>query len=153
MRASFTIKLRRFLASRSGGAAVELAVVFPFLLLLVAGVVDFGRVFYTSVAVANAARAGAEYGSRNFEAPTDTAGMRQFAQQDGNEVGTLAISARYYCRCGATTSNPPCAACNGGAAPDVFVEVTASRTVDFLLPYPGLPSSFAVSRKATFRTQ
>ena len=68
-----------FRRSESGGAAVELAVVLPFLLLIVAGVVDYGRAYYTATTVANAARAGAEYGARDPAFTGDTAEMNEFA--------------------------------------------------------------------------
>ena len=149
---------RRFGRTRSGGAAVELAVVFPVLLLLIIGVVDYGRVFYTSVAVSNAARAGAEWGAQSSTTSggptnvTDTAGMKAFAQADGNEAGTLTVTPLVYCECGGAAHS--CTnACGGGAAPDVFVKITASKSVSMFLPYPGLPSSILVSRTAIFRSQ
>jgi Flp pilus assembly protein TadG len=131
---------------------VELAVVFPILLLLIIGVADYGRVFFTSITVANAARAGAEFGTRNAGAVTDTAAMNAFAQADGNEVGTIDFTTRTYCQCGSAAQ--ACTSfCTGGVAPDVFVEVIASKTVRTLLKYPGLPDSVNIRRKAVFRTQ
>ena len=47
--------------SRRGAALVELALLSPFLLFLFVIVVDFGRIFYYSQTVQNAARAGALY--------------------------------------------------------------------------------------------
>lgn len=144
--------LRRFARSSSGGAAVELAVVFPVLLLLIIAIVDYGRVFYTSVVVSNAARAGAEYGAQGIAFAVDTAGQRDYAQTDGNEAGALTIASRFYCECSGAANNT-CGFC-GGAAPDVFVEVTATKAVNMMLPYPGFPSTITIVRKATFpRTQ
>lgn len=48
---------------RSGTAATEFALVAPVLLLLTFGTVDFARVMHTSIALANAARAGVDYGA------------------------------------------------------------------------------------------
>jgi len=42
-------------------ALVEYALVLPLLLLLVLGVMDFGRMFYTKMILTNAAREGANY--------------------------------------------------------------------------------------------
>lgn len=47
---------------QSGQSAVEFAVVISVLLLLIMGVVDFGRAFFAYNVVANAAREGARYG-------------------------------------------------------------------------------------------
>lgn len=42
-----------------GAAAVEFAIVVPLLLLVLLGLVDFGRLFYVEVSLANASREGA----------------------------------------------------------------------------------------------
>ncbi|GGB43479.1 hypothetical protein GCM10011492_38090 [Flexivirga endophytica] len=42
-----------------GASAVEFALVLPLLVLLIGGMVDFGRAFYTEVTLTNAAREGA----------------------------------------------------------------------------------------------
>jgi len=142
-------RLRR---SQSGSAAVELALVLPILLLLIIGVVDYGRAFYTSITVANAARAGAEYGAQGPATSVDTAGMKTFAQGDGQDAGTLTLSAQTYCEC-AGAVQVCTSTCPGGIAPDVFVEVTATKAVSMFFDYPGLPDTLTIVRKATFRSQ
>ena len=42
-----------------GAAAVEMAIILPLLLLVIGGIVDFGRFFFSQVTFANAAREGA----------------------------------------------------------------------------------------------
>lgn len=42
-----------------GAAAVEMAIVLPLLLLIVFGIIDFGRLLYTKVELSSAAREGA----------------------------------------------------------------------------------------------
>jgi Flp pilus assembly protein TadG len=42
-----------------GAAAVEMAIVLPMLLLIVGGLVDLGRAYYTNLIITNAAREGA----------------------------------------------------------------------------------------------
>ena len=42
-----------------GAAAVEMAIILPVLLLVIGGIVDFGRAFYYSVVTTSAAREGA----------------------------------------------------------------------------------------------
>jgi len=44
-----------------GQSVVEFALVFPILILILMGTIDFGRLFYSYVTVTNAARVGAEY--------------------------------------------------------------------------------------------
>ena len=48
--------------SRLGAAATELALIMPVLILLILGCLDFGRFVNSSIAVTNAARAGAGIG-------------------------------------------------------------------------------------------
>ena len=50
---------------RRGAAAVEFALVLPVLITIVLGCVDFGRFASTYIAVTNAARVGASFGSLN----------------------------------------------------------------------------------------
>lgn len=148
-------KSRRFIRSCAGGAAVELAVVFPVLVLLLIGVADYGRVFFTSIAVANAARAGAEWGAQSSATAFGPASaITDFAKQDGAEAGAITVVTATSCRCGpnvVTCSTTP--SCAGYGPPRAFVEVTASKTVSLILPYPGVPNNLQIVRKATFRAQ
>ena len=145
------------LKNRRGGAALELAIALPLLIIVCIGVMDFGRVFFTSVAVANAARAGAEYGITPLPGySTDAAKQMSFAQLDGGEAGTIVFSPppSTVCRCGATVvSCSPAPVCAGYGEPAVYVTVTATKSVALLLPYPGIPSSVSIVRSATFRAQ
>jgi Flp pilus assembly protein TadG len=143
---------RSFLKARRGGAAVELAVLFPIILLILIGIVDYGRVFYTWVQVSNAARAGAEWGGQDFSKETNTDSMTAVAKADGADAGTLTPVSSYFCEC-VGAANPTCAACAGGAAPEVYTRVVISKTVNMFLAYPGLPSSITISRTAIFRSQ
>ncbi|MFD1213512.1 TadE/TadG family type IV pilus assembly protein [Arthrobacter sp. GCM10027362] len=47
------------LRSERGAAAVEFALVLPVLLILIIGIADFGRAFFTEISLAQAAREGA----------------------------------------------------------------------------------------------
>lgn len=57
----------------SGQSTVEFALVLPLLALIVMGMIDLGRVFYTYGALANAAREGARFCALNLG---DTTGTR-----------------------------------------------------------------------------
>ena len=144
---------RSAIKERRGGAAVELVVVFPFILLLLVGVVDYGRLFYTSVAVANAAHAAAAWGARKGELTAfNVAKQDSVAQADGVDAGSLTITTSHFCECGGA-ANASCASCSGGVAPEVYIVVTASKAVSMYFPYPGLPGSITISQTAKFRTQ
>jgi len=56
--------------ARRGAAAIELALVLPFLVVVFAMAVDFGRVFHTTQVLQSAADAGAGCASGNTWVPT-----------------------------------------------------------------------------------
>ena len=55
--------MRRWLRSERGQTMVETAMVLPILLVLVFGMIDFGRVFNAWITVTNSAREGARVGA------------------------------------------------------------------------------------------
>jgi Flp pilus assembly protein TadG len=54
-------KLRRFIRHDKGAAMAELAILVPFLILLVAAISEFGRFFQTYTALSKSTRAAARY--------------------------------------------------------------------------------------------
>jgi len=75
---------------RRGVAAVEFALTLPLLMVFVLGCVDFGRVIHSYIAVANAARAGSEYGAMHGFTPyTRSSWESQVEQVVMNEMETL----------------------------------------------------------------
>lgn len=141
-------------ANRRGGALLEIAVAMPMLILIAIGVIDYGRVYYTSVTVANAARAGAEWGSTTYYAYAfDNAGQQGFAQLDGANAALDSVRASTACRCPDGSSVGCSTACAGYGDARVFVTVRAYKKVNLFLKYPGIPTSINVSRSATFRAK
>ena len=61
-----------------GQSLVEMALVLPIIIMLMLGLLDFGRAFYTLVALRDAADEGASYASIK---PSDTAGIQQRAAE------------------------------------------------------------------------
>jgi hypothetical protein len=53
-------------SSRRGQTLVEFAIILPLLLLIIFGVIDLGRAFYTSVVLSNVAREGARFAALNY---------------------------------------------------------------------------------------
>ncbi|MGE5750399.1 MAG: TadE family protein [Gemmatimonas sp.] len=144
------VRLRR---SEHGGAMLELAVVLPVLILIAIGVMDYGRVYFTSIAVANAARAAAEYGTAMTGNQNKTANIQSMALLDGAEAGSMTITPVTTCKCGATVVACSGTTCAGYGVPRVYVAVTATKDVALILKYPGLPATVTISRTATFRLQ
>jgi Flp pilus assembly protein TadG len=63
--------LKKYSNDESGQSMVELAFSLVFLLILIAGVVDLGRAFFTHIALRDAAQEGALYGSIDSDTKSD----------------------------------------------------------------------------------
>lgn len=163
--------MTHFLRSRAGSALVELALVLPMLLLILVGAMDFGRVFYMSMTLTNAARAGAQFGAQDPTAAMAAnpasilSGMQTRAVSTAtSNIGTISASANRVCQC-ATVSNPVATApsicngslptCAGGQRLVVSVTIAATATFSRVTPFPipGIPQAFPVARTATLRVQ
>ena len=70
------MRIRRLMRDEEGAAVVEFALVFPVLALIVCGIIDFGRAFYTVNNIISAVREGARYGAI-LAAPMSTTGQRE----------------------------------------------------------------------------
>lgn len=65
-------KLRRFIRHEKGAALAELAILVPFLILLVAAISEFGRYFQTYTTLEKSTRAAARYLSNHTFATSQT---------------------------------------------------------------------------------
>jgi Flp pilus assembly protein TadG len=160
--------LARTASVQGGNALVEFAVVAPFLILLTVGVLDLGRYAYFSIQVANAARAGAAYGSQNLVTAKNTTGMAAAVAADvsPNPIGTITASPAptYLYGCWDTSSaslaSPfPAAttAANGCSVstqtPVPYVQVSATGQLKALINVPYLPSTITVTSTSVMRVQ
>jgi Flp pilus assembly protein TadG len=105
---------RRNLQKDTGQALLELALVVPIFSLLLLGAVEYGRLAYAAIEVANAARAGAAYASQNHVTadasdPTNLANIQAAATQDAPDVGSIVATASNTCSCSDGTSGVTCA--------------------------------------------
>lgn len=106
------------LHEHGGQGLVEFALALPVLLLILLGLADFGRAFYYTTAISNAARAGAEYAAKNAGAG---ATATTIGYKVCNETGFVAYSATATCP-GLSVTVVPSPPISGG--PDVTVTVT-----------------------------
>jgi Flp pilus assembly protein TadG len=151
-RRSLTDRRRDGLAAEGGQSLLELALVLPMLLVLLVGTIEVGRFAYYSILVANAARAGAQYGAQGLLTAADNAGMLNAAQNDGQNIAGLTVTAVQRCGCtGAGLSGtcpvaPPCTLPNHSL---VYVEVTATGKFSSLLNYSGIPIPPSITLTST----
>jgi len=122
---------------RRGVAAVELAVLSPFLMFLFVLAVDYGRIFYSSVTITNCARAGAIYASDPFE---QTESPYTSIQQ-----AALAEAPNF-------TPQPTVSSATGSdAVGDPYVDVTVIGQFQTMTRYPGVPQSTTLRRTIRMR--
>lgn len=154
-------RTRPFPISQAGVALVEFTVALPILIMLLVGLIEYGRYAYFAIEIGNAAHAGAQYGSQNATTGVDVTGMKNAAIADGqNTIFPLtasAVSARNVCACwtgtlGTTPSVSQCNQCTTGRQV-TYAQVTVTGTISPLFNYTllGLPSSWTVARTATIR--
>lgn len=134
------MRRRRTERKERGQGLVEFAICVPFMLLILLGTIDVGRVFFNFIEMRQAAVEGATYGSRK---PTDTAGITAVVNAHGLPAdSTVSISTDAGC-------NTP----NGVGD----VKVTASRvwtpiSIDVLnIVGAGVQWSFTVNATSTMR--
>lgn len=119
-----------------GAAAVEFALVLPIVLLLLFGIVEFGRGYNAKITLTHAAREGARaaaIGDDDVLATVQNA-AEPLLSISGDEVTVTDADGNTISTC---TSGP--------------VTVTVSETYDIILPIPGLGSSITLSSKGTMR--
>lgn len=123
--------------SRRVAAAVELAVLLPFIVFGFLIVADFGRVFYYAQTIENCARCAALYASRSIElppggSPSDLA--RQAALAEGATLQPLL--------------KPEDVTVNVGAG---NATVTVRYTFRTLTAFPGIPSTVPLASTVQMR--
>jgi Flp pilus assembly protein TadG len=120
-----------------------LALILPVLLVLVLGCIDLGRFAYEYIAVTNAARAGAGYGSVNpfttgtygiWQSNVTQAVVNEMSQDPGFQAGSLSVAAT-----GVSDSN------------GWRVQVQASYPFQTLIAWPGLPQNLTLTGTAVMR--
>ena len=141
--------IRVLAEAEAGSSVLELALVTPLLLLLLAGAVDFGGAWRAAIAVSGAAEAGALYGVRH---PADPQGMIAAARVPAGS-GPLDATASYGCECaGGSSGVVSCShapACTGIVVG--YVDVQTSSLYTPLMSLPGLASSFVLHGHARMR--
>lgn len=146
-----TFKRRPRAASDSGQALLELAVMLPVALMFLAGIVDFGRYANASIQVTHAARAGVQYAAQSRVTASNTAQIVQAAQADAPGISNLTVTPSYYCTC-ADGSSSTCQPSDCQASRIIeYSRVDTAAQMQSLIPYPGLPQSFAVKGMAIMR--
>jgi TadE-like protein len=136
-----------------GSAAAEFALLAPTIILIVAGISDFGMLATNSAALAASTRIGAEYARGH---PTDIGGIQNSMQRAMRSTPALIFPASFpeSCECddGMSIACTESCATIGRPGPNrVFVTISASQAFTPLVPWPGIPA--ALTATAEIRLQ
>ncbi len=142
--------------AEKGASLAELTVALPILFLVLLGAVDFGRLWSEGIALSNAVRAGAQYGSESTLAALDQSGIKRAVRNDlasimdASEIKSIAVAS--YCECEDGTSVECDKKC-GLENPRTYVQVRVDKTFETLFPYPGVPDEVTLVRQARCRAR
>ncbi len=164
--------LKRKVRNDNGGAIVEFVLVAPFLILLMIGAAELGRIAYFAIEVSNSARAAVAYGSQDNATAQDVTGMKSAATNDASGIVTLTFpqGPSTSCVCQTANSNTGATTMTASAACSTFatscatstttgvtktivqyVQVTTQATINTMFQYPGIPKSFTLTGTAQMR--
>jgi Flp pilus assembly protein TadG len=118
-------------ARRLGAAAVEFAILCPILCFLFVIAIDWGRVFYYSMAITNCARGGAIYGSQDPAKANDTSGIATAAKVDANNIDVSLVNV---------------SSVTDSATAPTYVDVTVTYPFSTISNFPGVGQTTTISR-------
>jgi Flp pilus assembly protein TadG len=144
----------------SGTAAVEFALLCPFMLILLTGVAEIGIAGYQAMQVQAAVEAGALYAANNgattFSATNVVAAVT-------NATGTAGLTATpaptAFCGCPTATgivsqtTNCTSVCAGSGLSPGHYVTVNAAIPHQTLMPFLNLPIPATLTATSTIRVQ
>ena len=130
-----------------GSVAAEFALVAPAIILIAAGIADFGMLATKSAALAGTTRIGAEYARLH---PVDTTGIQNSMQSSMGFIPALTFPASFpqSCGCDDGTSIACAESCAAVARPGpnrVFIRIGASQAFTPLVPWPGIPATLSAT--------
>jgi Flp pilus assembly protein TadG len=143
--------------TRRAVAAVELAILLPFLFFLFVVAVDYARIFYYALTLENCSRNGAYYAS---DYPNSNyiynniygyANLHDAVMADASNMTDPANSANdsTYTVGYGTSPNGPFTGTT--ESPDCYVCVTVTWTFNPIVHFPGVPSQVTISRATVMR--
>ena len=132
---------RNQLKVRRAVAALELAILLPFLAFLFVICLDFGRLFYHSLTIENCARNGALWASDPVtQSQSPYATVQDAALADGSSLRPALASANVTSATGTDAHGDP------------FVTVTVTYTFHTITNYPGIADQWNITRAVQMRT-
>lgn len=128
--------------NNDGSIAAEFALVAPTIILIVAGIADFGMLATKSVGLAPTTRIGAHYARVH---PVDTSGIENSMQSVMSFAPSLTFPARFPLSCECRDETPiacseSCATVGRPGPNRVSIRISANQAFAPLVPWPGIPT-------------
>jgi len=128
----------RAAACRRGAAAVEFALIMPFVMFGLTGVADYGMAAFNRMELASAARSGAQYAIYNR---TNTTAVKISAIKDvvvastnaGITASDVAATESYACDDGTSISDPSTDTCSDAGEIQYYMTIVVSQTFTYIL--------------------
>jgi Flp pilus assembly protein TadG len=132
-------------------ALVEYALTMPFLLMLLAVGLDFGKALRTAGAVSSAARAGAVWGAMSADNAANSGGITTAVTTSAPDISGLKVASVQSCQCPGGAA----VACNGSCVGNMlmYVQVNVQATTTNFFSYSGLGFGGTTSAQAKMRVQ
>ena len=112
----------------------------PVLIILMLGVIDYGRVYFAYISVTNGARIGADYAASGPTQAADTAAIKAAALGDTSDLLNQ------------SPTNPEVTVVTASDSQgSLYADVTMTYTFTTLFPWPGLPTSIDIERTVRSR--
>ncbi len=144
-----TIEILRSIGrNETGGAIIETALTVPMLVTLLLGAVEFARVAYASIEVANAARAAVSYGAQSITTEVDSTGIQTVAANDASDLTGLTTTptTSYICADGtaSTGANTDCST----SQIETILTVSTSASFSPIITIPGFRGPYTLYGRA-----
>ena len=146
------ISLRGFRRSVAGVAAVEMALLAPFLTVALLGLTDTGLAVAQRMRLNDAAQQGALYGLVRNPIQGDVSGI--IAAVGSGEPGTnRVVNVQLFCECIAGTAVACTTVCAGGDQRRRYLDVKATENYHTLFAYPVIGATVPLTANVVVRLQ
>lgn len=144
--------LHRFWRNIAGAAALELAVVTPFLALTVLGLIDAGFGVAQQMSLNDAAQRGAQYAQVRNPIQGDLTGVLEVIGA-GLAESDRVTDARLFCECVEGAPVDCETSCGAGVQRRKYLNITITENYHSLVPYPLLGSVIPLTTNVVTRLQ
>ncbi|MEK7802264.1 MAG: TadE/TadG family type IV pilus assembly protein [Pseudomonadota bacterium] len=142
--------LQTYFSSEEAVAATEFAMIAPFLILLMVGIMDLGSYIRDRMKLEQISRASADYvlqGGSEENIQTDV-----LAYFDAARADTYTVTTERVCTCeDGLAQSCSAVSCGFGDYSRQYIQVTVDRTFSTLFPYPGISPQMSLSGFARLR--